>query len=731
MAMTSTHQEIRILGNDISEPAIDMLKDIGLQIVEKCDGLPLAIKVMGGLLCQKEKERLELNSAIYLSYEDLSPSLKQCFLHFSLKPKKVLFEDSEYVGMWIGEGFVHGDSDRLEELGIEYHKELVLRNLIEPDTSHPGQHFCNMHDVVRSFAQFVCRNESLVLNNGESTSNIFSMQRYLRLSIEAKGVESETFELRSLQEQKTLRSIILIGNFKIQPGDSMTMFSSLRTLHMESIDCVALLESLHQLKHLRYLAVKKCNGINSLPQDIHKMKLLQHLSFEGCGNLVSLPNNIVKLQELRHLDLDGTCVISMPRGFHALKKLRTIFGFPAQIDGDWCSLEELGPLSHLRCIRLVGLQNVSASSFARKARLGEKVHLSMLFLHCSSGFGDDGQKKENVTEKDQRVIEEVFDGLCPPSCIQHIVVKGYYGCQLPRWMRDTSTALLKSLKILPLRDLACCTQLPDGLCQLPCLECLEVYQAVAIKRVGPEFVQPSSHHHHPSSWVVVTFSKLHQMVLNGLAEWEEWEWEEEVHAMPVLEDLFIQSCKLRCIPPGLATHARALKKLTIWSVQQLQSIENFASVVELDLGCLPDLTRISNFPKLRKLDIYCCPKLELLQEMDALQKLVLTVQYSESQLPSYLQTVKSSHLLLDCCPFILISMALGKSSSEWDKFSHIQHVEAYADEEGIEKRWHVFYTRDPYNMETNINLQELPNALSVFQSRGEDGKRSCTEGICG
>ncbi|KAF7046981.1 hypothetical protein CFC21_055962 [Triticum aestivum] len=117
--------------------------------------------------------------------------------------------------------------------------------------------------------------------------------------------------------------------------------------------------------------------------------------------------------------------------------------------------------------------------------------------------------------------------------------------------------------------------------------------------------------------------------------------------------------------------------------------------------------------------------------MDALQKLVLTVQYSESQLPSYLQTVKSSHLLLDCCPFILISMALGKSSSEWDKFSHIQHVEAYADEEGIEKRWHVFYTRDPYNMETNINLQELPNALSVFQSRGEDGKRSCTEGICG
>ncbi|CAM0953235.1 unnamed protein product [Alopecurus aequalis] len=712
----------QVLRNDKSESEVDTLKDIGLKIIAKCDGLPLAVKVVGGLLCQRGKDRHnwekvlndsiwsvsqmteELNYAIHLSYEDLSPCLKQCFLHFSLKPKKMILGDIHFVSMWIGEGFVHGDSDRLEELGIEYHKELIVRNLIEPDTSYSGQYVCQMHDVVRSFAQYMTRDESLVVRNGESYNRKLRLERFLRVSIETKGVESEEFGWRSLQEQKSLRSLILTGKFKIRPGDSLVIFSSLRILHVEFTDFAGLVESLYQLKHLRYLSVVS-SDIKSLPESIHKMKFLQHIRLVRCKNLVKFPDSIVNLRQLRYLNLGGY-VNSMPRGFHALTKLRTLNGFQAHMDGEWCSLEELGPLSQLRKIGLFGLENVSTPLFAVTAKLHEKVHLSLMSLGCSSRPGDDGLVKEGVSEKDQGIIEEVFDELCPPSCIEDIHIWGYFGRQLPRWMMSTTMTPLNSLRILKIDGLACCTQLTDGLCQLPCLEFLRVNQAPAIKLIGPEFVQPHSQLLHPSSQAAVAFPRLHKLIFDKMVEWEEWEWNVEVQAMPSLEELYIRTSKLRFIPSGLASNARALKKLSIRTVQRLQFLENFDSVVELDLSDLPDLARISNFPKLQKLEIYCCRKLKSLQEINALRRLVLTVHYREKQLPMYLQNVKPSHLLMDCSREVLASMALGKSGPEWDKFSHIQNVEAYADDVdgGIEKRWHLFYTSEPYNMETNIDL---------------------------
>ncbi|XP_044418064.1 disease resistance protein RGA2 isoform X1 [Triticum aestivum] len=719
----------QIILSETDEREIDMLKDIGVQIIAKCDGLPLAVKIMGGLLCQKDKKHREwemvlddsiwsisglpeeLNHAVYLSYEDLSSCAKQCFLHYSLLPKTAVFYRDEIIGMWVSEGFFHGTSDDLEELGSKYYKELILRNLIEPDTEYIDQCVCNMHDVVRSFAQFVARDEALAAHSGETNIvSKLSVHEFLRISLESKGSESDGLNWSSLQAQKTLRVLISVGFVNIKPGDSLVHFPCLRTLYIYSAHVVALLESMHELKHLRYLSLENTD-ISSLPDSIGKMKLLQYISLSGCQQIVKLPPSIVKLGQLRYLNFIGTSIKGIPRGFCALTNLRIVLDFPAQVDGDWCSLEELGPLSRLKKLQLDRLENITASSSAAKAKLSDKVHLTNLVLSCASILGDDRLIKEEdgVCEEEQQQVEKVFDELCPPPRLEYLDIRGYFGRWLPRWMMSSSVVPLKSLRIMFICDLACCTQLPDGLCQLPYLEFIQIKRAPAIKRVGPEFMQ-SYHQHSPHpSQMVAAFPRLHKMELIGMVEWEEWEWEEQVQAFPVLQQLLLKHCKLKCLPPGLASQARALNKLSIYYVHSLISLENFPSLVELYLGDNLDLEMITNLPRLQKLTTENCPKLKVLEGVPALQRLVLSYNDMET-IPEYMGGINPRHLELYCSLALLASMAAGQSGHVWEKFSHVEHVKAYAREGDNSRKWYVFYTAKPYSLETNVS--------HFFMSRG-------------
>ncbi|KAL6658409.1 hypothetical protein ACP70R_003995 [Stipagrostis hirtigluma subsp. patula] len=702
----------QIIGNE-NNHQVDMLKDIGMSIIAKCGCLPLAVKVMGGLLRQKKTRKgewenvlkdsiwsvsempEELNHAIYLSYQDLKPSLKPCFLHFSLLPKRIYVVDS-VVGMWISEGIIHGNpSDDLEELGRKYYDELIERNLLEPNRSYIDQSVCNMHDVVRSFAQYVARDEALAAQNGEAgIPSKLNPQNLIRLSLETSG--SDDLEWNSLQEHISLRTLILVGQVKFKLGDSLACFPSLRTLHIEDAEFDPLTESLYHLKHLRYLSIENSNT-SRLPENIGKMKFLQHISLLGCHSLTKLPNGIGKLQQLRHLRLTGTSIKNVPKGFGGLINMRKLFGFPAHMDGDRCTLEELGSLLQLSALSISDLENVSSSSFATKARLREKVHLSYLVLSCNI-------RMQSSSREEQQRIEEVFDELCPPPCIENLRIERYFGRRLPVWM-TTAVAPFASLRNLTIEDLPYCTELPDGLCQLPCLEILQIVNAPAIKHVGSEFLQPY-HHCHSGSQVAALFPRLVTLIFTGMVEWEEWDWEEQVKAMPLLEKLKLERCKLRRVPPGLPFHANALKELYVYYVKQLSSVENFASVVLLHVRLSPDLKRISNMPKLQKLIIVGCPKMKVLEGVPALQSLVLE-DYTMETLPTYLWDVNPRYLLLNCTIPLLKSIAAGKSSPEWGKFSHIPQVKAYTNPKGFPKKWHVLYTRVPFNFETNISRSAI------------------------
>ncbi|KAK3224193.1 hypothetical protein Dsin_011218 [Dipteronia sinensis] len=123
---------------------------VGKEIVAKCKGLPLAIKAVGGMMLYKpprlrewqktaERFREELAerddsvmASLQLSYDELPPYLKSCFLSFSLYPEDCVITKEQLVHWWIGEGFAPLRNGRSSiEAGEDCFSGLSNRCLVE------------------------------------------------------------------------------------------------------------------------------------------------------------------------------------------------------------------------------------------------------------------------------------------------------------------------------------------------------------------------------------------------------------------------------------------------------------------------------------------------------------------------------------------------------------------------------------------------------------------------
>ena len=101
----------------------DELMKVGRRIVEKCKGLPLALKTIGCLLSTNSsisdwknilesniwelpKEHSEIIPALFLSYRHLPSHLKRCFAYCALFPKDYRFEKEELILLWMDQNFL-------------------------------------------------------------------------------------------------------------------------------------------------------------------------------------------------------------------------------------------------------------------------------------------------------------------------------------------------------------------------------------------------------------------------------------------------------------------------------------------------------------------------------------------------------------------------------------------------------------------------------------------------
>ncbi|CAL4985972.1 unnamed protein product [Urochloa decumbens] len=115
-----------------------------------------------------------------LSYADLATQLKQCYLHCALFPKGTVTTRDAVIKMWIRERFIQPpgsshDDDRLENVVMEYYLGLI-KSLIQLEEKYSlTGGMCIFHDVVRSFAAYMAREEipniSSCLETGKSTED--------------------------------------------------------------------------------------------------------------------------------------------------------------------------------------------------------------------------------------------------------------------------------------------------------------------------------------------------------------------------------------------------------------------------------------------------------------------------------------------------------------------------------------------------------------------------------
>nr|DAD46243.1 TPA_asm: hypothetical protein HUJ06_004473 [Nelumbo nucifera] len=116
--------------------ADDDLVEIGMELVKKCKGVPLAAKALGGLMCNKrsKEEWVSVRETLKLSYDDLPYYLKQCFAYCSVFPKGDDLYKEALKRQWIALGFVvreDNDEVSLEDTAEEYFNSLLGRSFFQ------------------------------------------------------------------------------------------------------------------------------------------------------------------------------------------------------------------------------------------------------------------------------------------------------------------------------------------------------------------------------------------------------------------------------------------------------------------------------------------------------------------------------------------------------------------------------------------------------------------------
>ncbi|XVF79430.1 hypothetical protein PTKIN_Ptkin14bG0222500 [Pterospermum kingtungense] len=525
------------------------LENIGRKIVERCKGLPLAVKALGGLLRFREtKEQWQsiLDSKMWeiedvgervfppllLSYYDLSPALRQCFSYCAIFPKDFKIQKKKLIKLWIAQGFVKQIGNKgMEIIGEEYFNNLATRSFFQDIAKEKcGEIYCEMHEIVHDFAQSLTGKEcSLIEFDSTQKSWKSPSCRRIRHSLLMLERRASTFPI-PMDNWKQMRTLLIEYNFyDVDP----TSIESLLTSILDQVTCLRALDlsddyfrpirrlpdKIGKLIHLRCLNLSGNKFLETLPEAICDLCNLQTLDIIWCKRLTELPRGIGKLINLVYLENVNTW------GFEIYAKRNGEVNAFEDTTGVRCEGWSVGRLSTLTGLRKLTLD------------------FAGYFFYEVEAF--------------------VVEALQPPQNLETLEISCLKGSTLfPNWM--TSLNMLKSVELSWCRKWESLP--PMG--KLPSLEKLKIFRMDKVKKVGEEFLgieretSTSS-----SSSVVVSFPNLKTLEFDSLFNWEEWEYENisrshggggggqedsssiTIHIMPRLQSLSNKHCPKLKAPP--------------------------------------------------------------------------------------------------------------------------------------------------------------------------------------
>ncbi|KAL0415126.1 UNVERIFIED_CONTAM: putative disease resistance protein RGA3 [Sesamum latifolium] len=551
-----------------SKEECQRLQETSKRIANKCNGLPLAAKLLGSLLRFKNTEeewdsildsniwQLEVAEAelfphLLLSYNDMSPPIKRCFSYCAILPRGLEIDVEKLIRKWLALGYLNssGSTSDMEFRGMEYFNYLRTHSFFQDFVEKGSKVYCKMHDVVHDFTQFL-KNTKGQNAYGRVGARICSLPKSrLQFNERKLGI---LIHLRYLDMSFT--------ELLAEVPQSVCKLYYLQTLYLSDCTLKEIPREIGKLVHLRHLDLSWNLSIKELPETIYNLRDLRTLNLAHCRSLSTLPEGIEQLINLRHLPNDWTdSLCKVPQGLKQLTGLQTLREFYA--GRGWSKMgymKKLDQLSGSLWLR-ISLHDREDVDEAWNAELRNKIQLQKLAISFIDAMGR--------TKEEELVRNEALEALQPPPNLRELTISGYKGTKIPVWI----SSCLNHLRVLQIQECKYTSTMPC-LGKLPELEELSVEKMRGLKFVGSEFlgIARDTDGSMGSLGMMISFPKLKKLSFSSCLSWEEWEditAEEEgsgtMLIMPCLKKLEISRCWLTKLPHRLLHKASLLEHLIV------------------------------------------------------------------------------------------------------------------------------------------------------------------------